>query len=271
MVANQQTTGYDERYKFTGKERDAETGYDYFGARYYLPDYSIFSTVDPLTDKNIELTSYMYCDGNPIKFVDKDGLDITLAGANNSSVTVRTDLIDVSVNVSKLNIDFGGTYDFQGDEILSAALDIVGIFDPSGIADGINVALQLKNGDKSGAFISTIALVPYVGDCAKIGKIKNGVKVITNALEEVNKGKRLTTTIYRNGQKIDIPIPDGYRKIKQKSHGQPIYTNGKKYISPDADGHNVGVWKMADSPKELNRRATRNGTYDENLQNRIGD
>ena len=25
----------DTRYKFTGKERDVETGYDYFGARYY--------------------------------------------------------------------------------------------------------------------------------------------------------------------------------------------------------------------------------------------
>ena len=25
----------DARYKFTGKERDVETGYDYFGARYY--------------------------------------------------------------------------------------------------------------------------------------------------------------------------------------------------------------------------------------------
>lgn len=35
LLANQQATGDDERYKFTGKERDEETGYDYFGARYY--------------------------------------------------------------------------------------------------------------------------------------------------------------------------------------------------------------------------------------------
>ena len=75
MVANQQVTGYDERFKFTGKERDQETGYDYFGARYYLPDYSIFGSVDPLTDKNIESSSYMYCEGNPIKFVDPNGMD----------------------------------------------------------------------------------------------------------------------------------------------------------------------------------------------------
>ena len=33
---SQQASEYDERFKFTGKERDTETGYDYFGARYYL-------------------------------------------------------------------------------------------------------------------------------------------------------------------------------------------------------------------------------------------
>lgn len=33
MWYNQQGSAYNERYKFTGKERDAETGYDYFGAR----------------------------------------------------------------------------------------------------------------------------------------------------------------------------------------------------------------------------------------------
>ena len=31
---NQRTGGYDERFTFTGKERDEETGYGYFGARY---------------------------------------------------------------------------------------------------------------------------------------------------------------------------------------------------------------------------------------------
>lgn len=34
LIDNQQATQYDERYKFTGKERDWETGYDYYGARF---------------------------------------------------------------------------------------------------------------------------------------------------------------------------------------------------------------------------------------------
>ena len=65
-------TAYDERYKFTGKERDEETGYDYFGARSYWP-LGLWTSVDPLADKFIEKSPYLYCDGNPIKFVDSDG------------------------------------------------------------------------------------------------------------------------------------------------------------------------------------------------------
>ena len=67
MVANQQISSYDERFKFTGKERDAETGYDYFGARYCLPVFSFWGAVDPLADKSIHNSCYTYCEGNPMK------------------------------------------------------------------------------------------------------------------------------------------------------------------------------------------------------------
>src|SRR5688572_27845111 len=36
-----------ERRQFAGKERDTETGYDYFGARYYASNTGRFNTVDP--------------------------------------------------------------------------------------------------------------------------------------------------------------------------------------------------------------------------------
>ena len=73
LLANQQVNTYDERYKFTGKERDAETGYDYFGARFLSTQLGIWTRPDPLVDKYIYASPYMYCNGNPIKFVDPDG------------------------------------------------------------------------------------------------------------------------------------------------------------------------------------------------------
>ena len=46
------------------------------------------------------------------------------------------------------------------------------------------------------------------------------------------------------------------QKSPFNSHGQPVYTNGSDYITPDVDGHNVGNgWKV------FNRRGQRVGTY----------
>jgi RHS repeat-associated protein len=36
---------------FLGKELDEETGYNYFGARYYDSDLSNWISVDPMSDK----------------------------------------------------------------------------------------------------------------------------------------------------------------------------------------------------------------------------
>lgn len=73
LVANQRLGGYNERFKFTGKERDGESGYDFFGARYYTPPLGIWISVDPLTDRTIRNNPYMYCSGNPIIRIDPDG------------------------------------------------------------------------------------------------------------------------------------------------------------------------------------------------------
>ena len=59
---------------FTGKERDRETGFSYFGARYYDSDLSgLFLSVDPMADKYPSISPYAYCAWNPVKLVDPDG------------------------------------------------------------------------------------------------------------------------------------------------------------------------------------------------------
>ena len=87
LIANQQTIGYDERFKFTGKERDWETGYDYFGARFYDHRKGIWNSVDPLADKYPNVTPYLYCNGNPIMLVDPDGRKIVILGLDGKKTT----------------------------------------------------------------------------------------------------------------------------------------------------------------------------------------
>ena len=74
-----QQSGYDERYKFTGKERDGETGYDYFGARYFWSALGHWLSVDPLADKYPGISPYAYCAWNPIKYVDPDGRELVVS------------------------------------------------------------------------------------------------------------------------------------------------------------------------------------------------
>jgi RHS repeat-associated protein len=62
------------RFTFSGKEKDEETGYSYFGARYYNADISIWLSVDPLSDERSWLTPYNYCSNNPIIRTDPSGM-----------------------------------------------------------------------------------------------------------------------------------------------------------------------------------------------------
>ncbi len=182
------------KYSFNAKELDEETGMYYYEARYYKPP--VFTSRDAMFEKYFWITPYAYCANNPVKYVDPSGEemelndDIVLRGQNNSSVTIKTDLVDINVNVSSLGVDFGGNYTLQGDEILSAALDLAGIVDPTGIADGANAVLQAKKGDWLNAGISAVAIIPVVGDVAKVGKIKKDVNIIKNTIK-LNNSKSL--------------------------------------------------------------------------------
>lgn len=65
---------------FTGKERDKETGYGYFGARYMDHELmTMWLSVDPMADKYPNISPYAYCAWNPVKLVDPDGKDIVLS------------------------------------------------------------------------------------------------------------------------------------------------------------------------------------------------
>ncbi len=64
-------------FTFTGKERDEETGYGYFGARYMDHELmTMWLSVDPMSDKYPSISPYAYCAWNPVKLVDPDGREI---------------------------------------------------------------------------------------------------------------------------------------------------------------------------------------------------
>jgi RHS repeat-associated protein len=76
---NNPGAGAGQPRKFTSKERDQETGLDYFGARYYGARIARFTTVDPIYTWRENLVDpqrwnrYAYALNNPVRYVDPDG------------------------------------------------------------------------------------------------------------------------------------------------------------------------------------------------------
>jgi RHS repeat-associated protein len=68
-----------DQFLFTGKQRDTETGLDYFLARYYSTKTNRFNEIDPITSKLDAIYNpkawnlYLYCENNPIMFKDPSG------------------------------------------------------------------------------------------------------------------------------------------------------------------------------------------------------
>lgn len=75
-----------KRYRYTGKERDEETGLNYHGARYYVPWLGRWTAADPKRLKD-SINRYIYVSANPIIFLDPNGADRTWYGVFEDAVT----------------------------------------------------------------------------------------------------------------------------------------------------------------------------------------
>ena len=72
-----------KRYRFTGKERDEESGLNYHGARYYDANVARWTSCDPIGIAG-GLNLLEYVQGNPTRLVDSSGLEGTDAGSSDS-------------------------------------------------------------------------------------------------------------------------------------------------------------------------------------------
>ena len=120
------------RYTFSAKEKDAETGYSYFGSRYYNSDLSIWLSVDPQAAKYPSLSPYVYCADNPVKLVDPNGEEVVIILGEYMKESDRqqalNDLRNAAPNLNlelvgdKLVVGDGGTAKTKYEEKLLGAI-----------------------------------------------------------------------------------------------------------------------------------------------------
>ena len=112
FIHEQNATSYYTPYTFSAKERDLETQYSYFGARYYDAGLSIWLSVDPMSDKAPDWTPYRYSFQNPVKYIDPNGLfedEATATAARDKAVQQygKGRVTDVYYNEKKKEWGFG--------------------------------------------------------------------------------------------------------------------------------------------------------------------
>src|SRR6266481_318670 len=163
--------GDSNHYKFTGKERDSETGLDYFGARYYgnslgrfiTPDWSAIPVTIPyadLTDPQ-SLNLYTYVRNIPTVKVDADGHDgccslsdvinFTAGAANafGSDNLLGAGRVQQTTTAGKLGAAVGdavATVQGVGETLLGGTGEVAGVvLDATGVGAVVGVPLNVAS------------------------------------------------------------------------------------------------------------------------------
>ena len=97
--------------KFTGKERDAETGLDYFGARYLSAALGRFTSADPVMSAPERLRDpqqfnrYAYARNSPLRYLDPTGEKLELSGDVNEAQKQLCEILGTSDCASRISHD----------------------------------------------------------------------------------------------------------------------------------------------------------------------
>lgn len=197
-----------KRYRYTGKEGDEETGLAYYGARYYASWLNRWLTCDPQASKHPNASSYEFCLGNPIKFLDPDGEDVVPVDA-----VANKRLNESKVNTFAIETSDGTTnadYQVIGNRINYV---VIGQFD------------ELKIQGKSGtAFVKGYS---YTGTAEELLKDR---KTIKDAKDLAPEQKIKMLTWLDASSKIDIIEVQMPHSISKPNEDLGMMTDSKGYV-----------------------------------------
>ena len=167
--------GYDNKFKFNGKELDDATGMYYYGARYYDPRISIFVSVDPLAEKYPNWSPYAFCYNNPINVIDPDGREgIVISGGEYDGDRYKYNFIEPAITRLKQLKEAGG------DEPITWAVMTAGYSDDD-IAKFQSIASDLGVGFQS------------IGSADELTNYLNSKDIGASDLSEARQGDQITS------------------------------------------------------------------------------
>jgi RHS repeat-associated protein len=269
-------------HHFTGKERDTESGLDYFGARYYGSSMGRFMSADNGEDQDMQNPQswnlYSYVQNNPLTNTDPDGHDcidtsnfskdgtVTITtgdscannlGPNGTYVNGTINQNSITANVSASGTTFG--YDFTSYDGQSGGAGVIAQAPAYGPLEGpANLAGANMIGNGGMAAIKDFAIGSAVGGllggaALTAAGTEAGLSILTENLEGVL--SRASSAVGNQGAKVASRevaeeaakkwVGEGAREITDRGTGQVI---GE--IS--ADGTKVARFTSAETKGYIN-------------------
>jgi RHS repeat-associated protein len=97
QVTSETQPTVDFRFGYTGRERDEETGLNYYRARYFDPAVGTFVSADPLGFSSGDSNLYSYVSNSPTNFIDPTG---TSAIGNRINSILANDMVYNTLNAA---------------------------------------------------------------------------------------------------------------------------------------------------------------------------
>ena len=208
----------DNRFKFTGHERDTESGFDFMQYRTYEPDQMRFLQMDPRADKYPGLSPYAYAGNNPLKFIDARGdtLDVGGIGGGKKALSYLHSMVDEGT-AKRITMGDGGRVSFDT-EGLDLSQD-----------SGLELLDNMING--SGMFLFEVSKTA-------IGRHRSTKELIPSLLTPRNLGIRVFSSTPRYA--ADVNRPKG-RLPKAGYGGQVVLGPGRWTLGKESGYQEVPI------------------------------
>jgi RHS repeat-associated protein len=219
-----------KRYRYSGKERDDETGLYYYGARYYAAWLGRWLSCDPMLQKqpNEARNLFWYANASPIVLLDKDGRDVTVLESNITAQKLVS-MIKRQEQIPKGIRDAITVNPKKSNKITFAPPNEVGVSkEAKNFKKWVNLYQELEVAARSDEWALTTGTVRFMEDVNQIEPDLPSGSVVMGTKDSL---------VYLKSNLLDI---------QESKQGEAVYGRTLPSQTMAADLSNEGRWNVAE-------------------------